>query len=62
MKADLVSVDAVGVERRPYGGPPAANRANAARSVLAGVGLATIAGGIVASALWFAWKLAEIVP
>jgi len=35
---------------------------DAARAVLVGAGLALIAGGIVSAALWFVWKLAEIVP
>jgi hypothetical protein len=34
----------------------------ATRSVLVGAGLAMIATGIVALALWFVWKLAELVP
>lgn len=64
MKADLVSMDAARVERRRHGGfrRGATDLPGAARSVLVGAGLAMIACGIVSSALWFVWKLAEIVP
>jgi hypothetical protein len=64
MKADLVSPDVVRVGRRRYGEVRrnAAGLPGAARAVLVGAGLAMIACGIVSSALWFVWKLAEIVP
>jgi hypothetical protein len=62
LKADLVSLDAAPVERRRYGESRRAGLTGAARSVLVGTGLAMIAGGIVSAALWFVWKLAEIVP
>jgi hypothetical protein len=62
MKADLVSLDATRAERGRYGESRRAGLAGAARSVLIGAGLAMIAGGIVSSALWFVWRLAEIVP
>ena len=62
MKADLVSLDAARVERRRYGEMRPAHLGGAARAVLVGAGLALIAGGIVSSALWFVWKLAEVVP
>jgi hypothetical protein len=60
MKADLISLDAARVERGRYTAPPGAGPA--VRAVLISAGLALTAGGIVASALWFVWKLAEIVP
>jgi hypothetical protein len=62
LKADLASLDAARAERRRYGEVRPAGLPGAARAVLVGAGLAMIAGGIVASALWFVWKLAEIVP
>ncbi len=63
MKADLVSPDAARVERGRYGEfRRTASRPGTARAVLVGAGLAMIAGGIVSSALWFVWQLAEIVP
>jgi hypothetical protein len=62
MRADLVSPDAARVERARYGESRGAGLAGAARWVLVGASLALIAGGIVSSALWFVWKLAEIVP
>ncbi len=62
MKADPVSLHAAHFERSGYGESLRAGLAGAARAVLVGAALATIAGGIVSSALWFVWKLAEIVP
>ncbi len=61
MKADLASLDATRVERGRYGESRRAGLAGAARSVLVGAGLAMIAGVVVSSALWFVWKLAELV-
>jgi len=63
MKADLVSPDAArlgGQHRASW--RDAAGWPGTARAVLVGAGLAMIGGGIVSSALWFGWKLAEIVP
>ncbi|MGH8695521.1 MAG: hypothetical protein ACREVS_03510 [Burkholderiales bacterium] len=56
-------MDAARVELGRYGeSPRAGSLVGAARSALVGGGLAMIAGGIVSSALWFVWKLAEVVP
>ncbi len=62
MKADLASTEAAGVGGSRYDESRRAGLEGAARAVLVGAGLAMIAGGIVSSALWFVWKLAEIVP
>jgi hypothetical protein len=65
MKADLASLDAVGVERRQH--PPqspwseAAGLSEKALALVVGAGLAMTACGIVAAALWLAWHLAEIL-
>jgi hypothetical protein len=66
VKADLISLDAARVERRRHA-PRAPWREVAGLSekttaLLIGAGLAMIACGIVAAALWFAWRLAEVLP
>jgi hypothetical protein len=58
MKADFASMTAASAaERRQHAG-----LSEKASALLVGAGLAMIACGIVAAVLWFAWRLAEILP
>lgn len=65
MKADLISLDAARAERaQPAARAPGREAASAyeqATALLMGVGLVFIACGIVATALWVAWVLAELI-
>ena len=60
MKADLISLDTARAQRRESSAGDALSEAG--RLLLVGISLVLIAGGIVAAALWFVWRLAEIVP
>ncbi len=60
MKADLIALDAARADRRASAAGDALRAAGT--MLLVGASLVLIAGGIVAAALWFVWRLAEIVP
>jgi cytosine/adenosine deaminase-related metal-dependent hydrolase len=61
MKADFVSFDA-GAEHGLPTERAAPRLAVIARALLVAASLAVISGGVVLAALWFVWKLAEVVP
>jgi hypothetical protein len=60
VKADLISLDAVGAERAP--GSETGGRSEKALMLLAGTGLAMVGCGVVAAVLWLVWLLAEVIP
>lgn len=62
MKADFVSFDAGAEHGLPTERAAPRLAAVIARAVLVAASLAVIAGGVVLAALWFVWKLAEVVP
>lgn len=67
MKLDLSFLDAARAERRQHA-PHVSWREvarlseKAMRLFVLGAGLAMIACGVVAAALWLTWQLAEILP
>ena len=66
MKIDLTSPGAARLERRQHASHApwreVAGLSEFARALAVGASLAMIACGLVAAALWFAWRLGEILP